>query len=633
LNNVAAVCDRRTKRLRLPSFFWRGITVVTLIVLIVDDPSWDYAFAQCSPPATSNIADNTTLTRVTSYTYDFDGRLTQMNSPEGYIDYGYDAATGRLLSTCTTNSYITNSYDILGRLKTVTALKRNGSSITPETATYSYDNVGNRSEVDLPSGVVTTYLYDGLNRLTNMMHKVGSTTNTVYRYGLDATGRRTNAVEVVRQEDSTYLTNTLTWQFDGMYRLTNEMSLCSSNVFSYTNQYAYTLSGNRFTKTSIAGNTVSTTNLYDANDELLREVIKTGTAYTETSNYAYDANGSMIGLTNSAASGSSTNVYAYNLMNKLAGVTSGTSATGFQYNDQGIRVRTTGASTRYYLIDANNHTGFQQVLEEFATLGSAPAMSYVIGDDVLAQASGSTASYLLYDGHGSTRQVTSNTGGVTSRYNYDGYGITQTGTSTGSAETSMLYCGEQYDSGLGMYNLRARYYNPCNGRFNQKDTFMGNNEDPQSLHKYAYASCDPCNRLDPSGLMSMGEILVVSLIIGIMAGIALPTIAYQYQKNHYPPGLLGTFVHSVISAWYNLRYPGVITNQAIAAGINNDRPDIRFPPGFSDPLLVGEVYEIKPEGRQAEAESDLTYYIGQLTLNQSFVQWRTGTLAPPPRTL
>ncbi|HWQ92763.1 MAG TPA: RHS repeat-associated core domain-containing protein, partial [Clostridia bacterium] len=174
----------------------------------------------------------------------------------------------------------------------------------------------------------------------------------------------------------------------------------------------------------------------------------------------------------------------------------------FVYNDSGIRVRSwssAGGSPTLFLVDANNHTGYAQVLEELTALGGTPTRSYVIGDDVMAQGS-SVASYLLYDGHGSTRQLADAAGAVTSRYNYDAYGQTETATSSAQAETSLLYCGEQYDSSLEMYNLRARYYNPANGRFNQRDSFAGNNEDPQSLHKYAYAADNPVNRIDPSGL-------------------------------------------------------------------------------------------------------------------------------------
>gem|GEM_PF-4334101 len=47
--------------------------------------------------------------------------------------------------------------------------------------------------------------------------------------------------------------------------------------------------------------------------------------------------------------------------------------------------------------------------------------------------------------------------------------------------------------------LRARYYNPAQGRFFQKDTWQGNSRRPQSLNGYAYAEGNPVLRTDPSG--------------------------------------------------------------------------------------------------------------------------------------
>jgi RHS repeat-associated protein len=85
-----------------------------------------------------------------------------------------------------------------------------------------------------------------------------------------------------------------------------------------------------------------------------------------------------------------------------------------------------------------------------------------------------------------------------------------------TAETSLQYCGEQYDATLGMYNLRARYYNPANGRFNARDSFMGHNQDPQSLHRYAFAQTDPVNGVDPSG-HELLTLLVVISVISILA--------------------------------------------------------------------------------------------------------------------
>jgi RHS repeat-associated protein len=227
----------------------------------------------------------------------------------------------------------------------------------------------------------------------------------------------------------------------------------------------------------------------------------------------------------------------YDPANKLGSATSGNTTTSYLYNDQGVGVRswTSGSNPTLYLTDANNPTGYAQTLEELEALGGAPDVSYTLGDDVLSQTTGTTLSllktqYLLADGHGSTRQVASGAL-VTSHYNYDAYGLTQTATSSASAETSHLYCREQYDSVLQMYNLRARYYNPSNGRFNQRDSFEGYSDDPQSLHKYTYCRGDPVNGLDPSGRFDLGQLLMVTGIILILASVVLSGGIYKTLKH------------------------------------------------------------------------------------------------------
>lgn len=61
---------------------------------------------------------------------------------------------------------------------------------------------------------------------------------------------------------------------------------------------------------------------------------------------------------------------------------------------------------------------------------------------------------------------------------------------------------ERWHIVTGQQYLRARYDDPSTGRFNTLDPFVGNNDDPQSLHKYLYALADPITYVDPSGLIS-----------------------------------------------------------------------------------------------------------------------------------
>ena len=94
------------------------------------------------------------------------------------------------------------------------------------------------------------------------------------------------------------------------------------------------------------------------------------------------------------------------------------------------------------------------------------------------------------------------------RINYDAFGNLLN--STGSTPNDMRYRGEQWDSDLGLYYLRARYYNPITGRFMSRDPYDGNTILPISLHKYLYASGNPVNRIDPRGRADLFEYSIES---------------------------------------------------------------------------------------------------------------------------
>ena len=107
--------DGTPRRFRLPSFGWRLVTIITLAALIGSDPAFNglwNAQAACTIPSNAS----TLTTRITTFTYDVEGRLAQVNSPEGVVNYDYDLITGRHVGSCTQNSETTYEYDALGRL-------------------------------------------------------------------------------------------------------------------------------------------------------------------------------------------------------------------------------------------------------------------------------------------------------------------------------------------------------------------------------------------------------------------------------------------------------------------------------------------------------------------------------------
>ena len=250
-------------------------------------------------------------------------------------------------------------------------------------------------------------------------------------------------------------------------------------------------------------------------------------------------------------------VYTYNLQNRLKEVR--TTADGadwdittYKYNDDGIRIeKNHNGTVTKYLLDSHNHTGFSQVLEE--RTNDALTKTYIIGDDIIGQADNTgDITYLLYDGQGSVRHHSDSNGSLVAysgcdTFAYDAYGQ-RVDPLKDTINEGLFYTGEQFDSETGQYYLRARYYNPLNGLFNQMDDFSGNNADPQSLHKYLYAYNNPVNNIDPSGKF-IGGIVELSNYINCRAFMMWMSYggAVLNALNHAVYITAGLFVASSIS--------------------------------------------------------------------------------------
>ncbi|MDE6947360.1 MAG: RHS repeat-associated core domain-containing protein, partial [Anaeroplasmataceae bacterium] len=97
-----------------------------------------------------------------------------------------------------------------------------------------------------------------------------------------------------------------------------------------------------------------------------------------------------------------------------------------------------------------------------------------------------------YDGFGRTAEVKMANGN--SQINrYDAEGLRAEMEKNGQL-VKFKFNGEQYDSVISQYYLRARYYNPVMGRFTQEDTYYGD-----GLNLYEYCRNNPVLYRDPSG--------------------------------------------------------------------------------------------------------------------------------------
>jgi RHS repeat-associated protein len=217
----------------------------------------------------------------------------------------------------------------------------------------------------------------------------------------------------------------------------------------------------------------------------------------------------------------------------------------YTYSDAGIRVKShhyktinggakQNEETKIFLIDVSNHTGYAQVL---VVDDDSNETHYIIGHDVLTQP-GSSLRYFVYDGHGSVRQLSDSMGALVSgqTFKYDAYANL---VNSVTPDTSLLYSGEMWDDQLQQYYLRARWYDPVNGRFNRMDPFQGSTQDPQSLHKYLYTHCNPTNNMDPTGQFSLSEVTTVTSTTSLLMKIGFPIVDY----------VTGGGVHRFIPQW------------------------------------------------------------------------------------
>ena len=233
----------------------------------------------------------------------------------------------------------------------------------------------------------------------------------------------------------------------------------------------------------------------------INPIAGTYNADDEISSETYDANGNVI------ATGGKT--YTYDSQNHM--ITANNGQVTMIYDGDGNRVsKTVGGVTTQYLVDDLNPTGYAQVVEE--VVNGAVTRQYTYGLQRISQnlspsVTGNntwTPSFYVYDGGGSVRQLTNDNGVVTDDYEYDAFG--NSFTKQGTTPNNYLYRGEQFDADLGLYYLRARYYNPNTGRFMSRDPEAGQAIDPQSLHKYLYAGGDPINMMDPTGRADLVEL-------------------------------------------------------------------------------------------------------------------------------
>ena len=226
----------------------------------------------------------------------------------------------------------------------------------------------------------------------------------------------------------------------------------------------------------------------------------------------YDAGGNMTTTPEPGNEGTAVGC-VYDAWNRLVSATVGGTTVNYAYDGQGRMIdRTQGdVTTHYYYVG-------QQVIETRAGLSSAapqslePQYQYVwspidIDAPILRDVYNSSGEivpngriYYLTDANDNVTGATNASGVVQERYFYDAYGkvtvCSANWTPTGqpsSVNNTLLYTGQQQDPATGLYNYRARWYNPSTGSFMSPDSTQSD------ANLYRYCDNGPVSRVDPSG--------------------------------------------------------------------------------------------------------------------------------------
>ncbi|HWU42791.1 MAG TPA: RHS repeat-associated core domain-containing protein, partial [Bdellovibrio sp.] len=482
----------------------------------------------------------------TTYTYNLDQQLTQVNKPDGTsIKYTYDPITGYLNSILEGNNQYTigyrqnsdhiqsitspdqiaqgfyydgslpiheittgpvsNSliyfYDDFGHVgKTVVSDTKGSSSTIP----YYYDpdnalvvagdeylwrnELGNVSNIFLDN-IYDNILYDDFGQVAEINPVNGTNGKDILslKYTRDKLGR-----VVVLHESYNGKSNDYSYGFDVQGRL-----LIVAKNGAIIRSYLYDGNGNRTLMISTNGSVGGYANgTYDSQDRLIQY---------GTKKFTYNANGDLSGKID----GTNTTSYTYDAFGNLKSVIL-PNKKKIEYIVDGQN-RRVGKKVDGKLVQAFIYQGQTQIIGELDGNGTL-IKSFIYGSK------SNSPDYMVYQGKsykiisnhlGTPRLIAdSSTGAVVQEFDFDEFGIPQVPIS--NPMIPFGFAGGLYDVDTGLVRFGARDYDAETGRWTSKDPilFAGKNAQlenygipnmPMETNLYSYSMQDPVNFIDPKG--------------------------------------------------------------------------------------------------------------------------------------
>jgi len=247
-----------------------------------------------------------------NYTYDALNRVSNKTfanttSVMRNVYYTYDNLGHELSATfdSPTGVGVTRSYDAVGRLKSNT----DATSGFTRSLVYTYDADSNRTQIQHPDGQVFGYDYDALDRMSNAYQ--GPVVNGYYltRYDYDSYGRVGDVYNRMGNYSS--------FRYDGISRLQQIVQIFASNANITTTSLGYN-AASQIASRSTDDDAYAFNGLVNVNRSYTPNGLNQYAA-VNTTGYTYDANGNL--------RYDGTNTYTYDTENRLVSVSGGRSAT------------------------------------------------------------------------------------------------------------------------------------------------------------------------------------------------------------------------------------------------------------------------------------------------------------------
>ena len=380
---------------------------------------------------------------------------------------------------------------------------------------YRYDETGRLSEKAFGNGMLTTYAYNELGKLSRLTHQNRGGILEEYRYEYDLMGNKTRIEKQragLEAESGIY-----DYTYDALGRL-NEV--IKDGVVQRS--YEYDPFGNRVYKRDYTEGSegrgaeagaegTGTAYIYNALNQLLKE------DGTTEKVYQYDRRGN---LTEIREAGEVINRYEYGPMNRLTSAVGRNGAEAeYFYNGLGLRTGKIESGIPGTGVPGNGvpgsvNTGIETGLNPSRQIDYILDMTksyhnllqkkegrniqtYLWDGNVAGMNEEDEASYYLQDDLGSPIRLLDAEGENRSLYGYDEFGNDLYRTQ--GEMQPFGYTGYQRDLIADTYFAQAREYMPESGRFVSEDLVGGFIGNPRTINSYTYCWNSPLQFIDVDG--------------------------------------------------------------------------------------------------------------------------------------